>query len=71
MEENTKEEVKRPSINIADIAQCVEVLKVCTERGAWKPNELSAVGALYDKLNKFLEDANTTLAQKNTESDQG
>lgn len=31
------------------------LIEVVTQRGAFKANELSLVGALYDKLNGFLE----------------
>lgn len=52
---------KKPSITLNDIAQVVEVLRVCTERGVWKANELSSVGALFDRLTAFLQDAETAL----------
>lgn len=59
---------KKPSINLTDIAQCLEVLKVCTERGAWKPSELSAVGNLYDRLSRFLEEAGIAAASNESET---
>lgn len=52
---------KKPSITLNDIAQVVEVLKVVTDRGVWKANELSAVGALYDRLTSFLQEAESAL----------
>lgn len=65
---NEDSAVRKPSINLTDIAQCVEVLKVCTERGAWRPSELSAVGQLYDRLSKFLEEAGVAQ-QPSTEAE--
>lgn len=62
---------KKPSINLTDIAQCVEVLKVCTERGAWKPSELSAVGNLYDRLSRFLEEAGVSPEANASDPQQG
>lgn len=56
-------EAKKPSINLTDIVQCVEVLRVCTERGVWRANELSGVGQLYDRLTAFLTDAGVDLNQ--------
>jgi len=56
-------EAKKPSINLTDIVQCVEVLRVCTERGVWRANELSGVGQLYDRLTAFLSDAGVALDQ--------
>jgi len=56
-------EAKKPSINLTDIVQCVEVLRVCTERGVWRASELSGVGQLYDRLTTFLTDAGVDLDQ--------
>jgi len=47
----------KPSITLTDISAVVEVLRVVTERGVWKANELSTVGALYDRLSTFLDQA--------------
>jgi len=55
---------KKPSINLTDISQCVEVIRVCTERGVWRPSELSGVGQLYDRLTNFLTEAGVVLDQK-------
>jgi hypothetical protein len=57
----TEPEVKKPSIGLTDIVQCVEVLRVCTERGVWRPSELSSVGQLYDRLSTFLTEAGVDL----------
>lgn len=54
-------ESKKPSITLNDIVHCVEVLRVCTDRGVWKANELSAVGNLYDRLTTFLTEAGVDL----------
>ena len=62
-QETTSPEEKKPSINLTDIAQCVEVLRVCTERGVWRPNELSGVGQLYDRLTAFLSEAGVSTDQ--------
>jgi len=56
-------ETKKPSINLTDIVQCVEVLRVCTERGVWRPAELSGVGQLYDRLTAFLAEAGVDTEQ--------
>lgn len=52
-QESTSE--NKATITLSDIGAVVEVLRVVTERGVWKANELSVVGGLYDRLTKFLE----------------
>lgn len=63
----------KATITLADIGAVVEVLRVVTERGVWKANELSVVGGLYDRLTKFLESTDTqtktTGSQETTASE--
>lgn len=49
------EEQKNPELNLNDLSAMRNLIDVVTQRGAFKANELSAVGVLYDKLNAFLE----------------
>jgi len=42
-------------LTVRDLAQIVEIIKVCSTRGAFRAEELSGVGLLYDRLNSFLQ----------------
>jgi len=44
-----------PSLALTDLVLLLNLIRVTSERGAIKADELSAVGAVYDKLLKFLE----------------
>ena len=48
-----------PSVNLglSDLVTVAQVLQLATSRGAWKTEELSTVGNLYDRLIAFLEQA--------------
>lgn len=46
-----------PELNINDLVAMRSLIDVVTQRGAFKATELSGVGMLYDKLNRFLEAA--------------
>lgn len=61
----SEEQSTRPTLNIQDIANVVELLRLVTERGAWRANELSTVGQIYDRLTQFLEGAGITLRAPN------
>lgn len=50
-------DTNKPGITLQDISSVVEILRVCTLRGVWRINELSAVGSLYDRLVSFLDGA--------------
>ena len=44
-----------PDLNISDLAALRSIVDVASQRGAFKANELEAVGKTYNKLNTFLE----------------
>lgn len=64
----SEQEKKAPELNLNDLAAIKNLIEVVTARGAFKANELSAAGALFDKLNGFLEAANQQSAPSDQES---
>jgi hypothetical protein len=48
------EVAKAPDLNLNDLVAMRNLIEVVTQRGAFKANELSAAGQLFDKLNAFL-----------------
>ena len=51
-----------PDLTVQDLANLRAIIDVASQRGAFKPNEMVAVGTIYSKLEKFL-----TLAQKQSQ----
>jgi hypothetical protein len=51
-----------PDLNLNDLLAMRNLIDVVTTRGAFKANELSSVGVLFDKLNAFLEAAQKQAA---------
>lgn len=47
-------------LNLNDLAALKSIIDVATQRGAFRANELEAVGKLYNKLTSFLD----TVAKK-------
>jgi len=45
----------RPGLNIQDLVNVLRVINTCTQRGAFRAEELSGVGGLYDRLNAFVQ----------------
>jgi hypothetical protein len=43
-----------PQLNLADLVNVLQVIKSCAARGAFKADEMSQVGGLYDRLTAFL-----------------
>lgn len=56
-QETVQQEQKAPDLNLNDLAAIRNLIEVVTARGAFKANELSAAGALFDKLSAFLDAA--------------
>ena len=54
------------SLSLNDLKVCLQIIDVCSQRGAFKPEEFGAVGALHQKLSVFLaqsQQATTTPEQ--------
>lgn len=59
MTEEVKQETPSvPSLGIGDLAFLLNLIDVCTQRGAFKGGELTNVGTVRDKLEAFVK-ANT------------
>lgn len=52
-------------LNVQDLVDIANLIDVVTQRGAFRADELSAAGALYDKLKTFLS---TLLPKENEEA---
>ena len=51
---DTTEVNETPSFGIQDLVFTMQVFEACTSRGAFRADELSNVGAVYDRLKAFL-----------------
>lgn len=63
---NAAPEEGAAELTIQDLVAVKSIIDVASQRGAFKPNEMVAVGTIYTKLEKFL-----TLAQKQSTTQQG
>lgn len=54
MEENSQPQ-EQPNLALSDLVLLLNLIRVSSERGAIRADELSAVGTVYDRLHKFLE----------------
>lgn len=55
------------SITVNDLASMVNIIDVCTQRGAFKAAELETVGKLYTKFKTFV-DEQTKQSEQEEES---
>lgn len=62
--EATAPAAKAPELNMNDLTAMRNLIDVVTTRGAFKANELSSVGILFDKLSAFLEAAQIASAEQ-------
>lgn len=54
VEQTTEQTTENPTIQLVDLANALRVVDVAAERGAFRGNELSQVGAIRDKIATFL-----------------
>lgn len=55
-----------PDLTIADLTAMKSIIDVASQRGAFRPNEMTAVGQTYTKLEAFL----SSVAEQQGESEQ-
>jgi len=58
MTDTTTAETTPPSLTINDIGFLVQIIETVAQRGAFRADELSSVGAVYDRVKAFIT-ANT------------
>jgi hypothetical protein len=47
-------EERAPDLSVQDLTAMKTIIDVASQRGAFKPGEMTTVGTVYDKLEKFL-----------------
>lgn len=59
VENTSPESTEQPSydLNLNDLNAMKVIIDIASSRGAFKPNEMTAVGQTYTKLSAFLEHA--------------
>lgn len=50
-----EQQTETPTLNINDLLSVVKIIDACSERGAFKGNELASVGSVRDRLAAFAE----------------
>jgi hypothetical protein len=50
----TESENKQAELTVQDLAALKQIIDVASQRGAFRPNEMIAVGQTYTKLETFL-----------------
>jgi hypothetical protein len=52
-----QEQPEQPSIALSDLVLLLKLVQITAQRGAIRANEMAEVGAVHDKLVKFLTSA--------------
>lgn len=65
-QEQAAPQAQGPDLSVTDLLNIRAVLDVAATRGAFKANEMSAVGTVYNKLDTFLNAVAPAPAQENT-----
>lgn len=52
--EAQEEQQPSPELTVQDLSAIKQIIDVASQRGAFKPNEMVAVGSTYSKLETFL-----------------
>jgi hypothetical protein len=49
------EQPAAPDLTVQDLQALKTIIDVCTQRGAFRANELASVGAVFNRLSAFLD----------------
>jgi hypothetical protein len=60
------ETVTKPTLGVSDLITVAQIIQIATSRGVWKPEELSTVGNIYDRLMAFLDAAGAVTKPTDT-----
>lgn len=61
-------EQTQPEFTIADLQNLRVLVDMAVRRGAYSANEMSSVGAVFDRLNAFLNAVSDTQAKETTQN---
>mgnify|MGYP001107072828 CR=1 FL=1 len=67
--EETVESTDNVTLTLSDLKTLQQVVEVASQRGAFKAEELSAVGQIYDKLKEFLASVEPSAEGNDTENE--
>jgi hypothetical protein len=60
-------ENEQPTLNLQELASMANIIDICSQRGAFKANELKQVGELYEKIVTFVNYINEKNNKENSE----
>jgi hypothetical protein len=63
MSEVKSSEQQQVNLQISDLLLATQVIQVSSQRGAIKPEEMEAVGGLYNRLVEFLKASGALVPQ--------
>lgn len=58
---NDTPQTEQISITLNDLKNMLMVIDVCTQRGAFRGNELTSIGQLNDRITAFVADAEAKM----------
>jgi len=68
-ETNTNETEPAPGLSLQDLASVVQVIDLCSQRGAFQGTELEAVGGLRGRIQAFVT-ANAPAEEEEAAADE-
>ena len=70
MDEQTTPQEK-PGLNLNDLAAMLQIIGIASQRGAFKAEELSSIGTVYDRVSGFVKaHAPTPPADEQTQKEE-
>lgn len=71
MTEETTDQSNQVQLQLGDLVSVLEALQLASSRGAFKPEEFTAIGGMYERIFSFLETAGAVSRPAPAEQQQG
>lgn len=68
MSNDTAEEQNQVSLQLEDLIRSLEIINLASTRGAFKPDEFTVIGGVYDRIFAFLSASGAIQQPQQTEA---
>jgi hypothetical protein len=69
MSDDTSQEQSKVALQLEDLVRTLEIINLASSRGAFKPEEFTLIGEVYNRMFAFLQASGAIQQPQPTEAD--
>lgn len=67
-QETTQEQAQTAQLQLSDLLLCMQAIQLATTRGAFRAEEFTQIGGVFDRVTAFLKDSGAIKSANTGES---